>query len=71
MIVMPRANGPTSGESLKRSASGQGRRGARCHLTSSSLTAKQAGPTILNKLVNDQRQTSAVFAALADPTRRK
>jgi DNA-binding transcriptional ArsR family regulator len=34
------------------------------------LTAETAGPTI-NELVNNQKQLTAVFAALADPTRRR
>lgn len=42
-----------------------------CCLTFSSLTCKQAGPTIINNVVNNQRKTTAVFAALADPTRRR
>ena len=35
------------------------------------MTVQKEGPRILNRLVKSQKQTTAVFAALADPIRRE
>ena len=44
---------------------------SRVFLTSLIVDGRKDPPTIVNRLVNNQRQTTAVFAALADPIRRR